>query len=274
MEYVYLGYGKFDAATNMAIDEATLKRVDEDRRVFIRFYDFERPTVILAKRESIEDVNLEKCTEMGFDVNRRLSHGSVILCDDTTISYSIVSPSHDPSSAHKEFSRKIAMALKELGVENVGIGEHFSVRIDGKTVAGHGQRYRWMHGLLYHGVMAVHPWNTELINDVIKLRPSPGDGKKDEYQLVRELPSVNDYVRASKNEVAAKILDSITGGNYNLMDISELYPDVQHFKETKYANHSWVYNAHQAHETPPIISKDQGFCFIDIIAPEGTVEMV
>ncbi len=273
MNFVYLGYDKFDAATNMAIDEAALNAAERYQKSFIRFYDFDRPAVILSHRESKDDIDIAKCRELGVDISRRLSHGSVILCDTNVLAYSIASPFYTPDSAHSYFARRIAGVLKDAGVENVGIGNHFSVRINGGTVAGHGQRWKMGRSLLYHGVMAVEPWNTELINAVIKLRPPHSEGAKSEYELVGELPAVAHYVKIDKKTIASRMLESVTDGQYETHHVSELYPEAGHLHRSKYTNDSWIYDGIADNEKSHIMG-GLGFCFIDIISPEGSVELV
>src|SRR3989338_4241094 len=167
--FVYFGYDKFDAFMNMAIDDTIRNLSEKTQQSFVRFYDFERPSLILAYVEHPSDVIAGHAD--GYDITRRLSNGSVILCDERTLAYSIVAPRnrYDLTTMHETFGARIGRSIKELiRQDEVAIGEHFSVRVNNRTIAGHGQRAG--PSVLYHGVLAVRPWDMKKIAASIRLR--------------------------------------------------------------------------------------------------------
>lgn len=252
---VYLG--EYDAATNLALDEFMLEKASDEGEKSIRFYEFENPAVILARSEHPDDI-LE--WRDGIDYTRRDSGGSVIYCDDNALYYSIVVPAETddfPESLHRDyFGPKIAEALSEAGVPDtsLGVGEHFSVRIDGKTVSGNSQRKK-KDAILYHGVLAYEPWDVELLDDLIDLRERNCETEK---EFIDSLPGVSEYSSSTKNEIRDYMIQAFTEGDYKIADLSVRDKNkIDNLKE-KYVDEDWIKGVNE-----PSLKRNQGFCFVD-----------
>ncbi len=253
--------GKHGAPKNLAIDEYLMEKVSEEDKKIMRVYDFEKPSVILARNESFEDLK-----ELNDDVEytRRHTGGSVIYCDNNAVFYSIIMPSNTnefPERLHRDFfGPKIAETLNKIGVkdEKLGVGEHFSVRIEGKTVSGNSQRKK-KDAVLYHGVLAIEKWDVDRLNELIRLREIE---EKSEYDFIKSLPGINEYTEedVSKDELEEALIDNFTGKNYKRKELTDKDLSViENLVENKYGDEGWL----KTGGNREILKKNQGFCFVD-----------
>lgn len=273
MRFAYFGYDKFDAYMNMAIDEALLSL---PKKNYIRFYDFERPSLILAYVQHPDDVIWENVN--GFDVTRRLSQGGVIMCSESTLCYSITVPKKyfDFSKTHATFGSRVAHVLKKYAGENdVDVGEHFSVRIGGKTVIGNGQRSRG-DMILYHGTIALDPWDLDALSKTIRM-------DKEEAEFVRSLPCIRNYSKSTasfgrqsafaKYELVKALLSGMTENSYSPISDSERNRILvaagdlaRKYRDPKWVNLGPYSDRGEAHREK--LMKGWGFCFSDLKSPE------
>lgn len=271
--FVYFGYDRFDAYLNMALDEVMMSVAAKDCKSFVRFYDFNRPALILAYVEHYSDVIAE--TADGYDITRRLSNGSVILCDDNTLAYSVAVPKNihrNPTEMHRVFGSRIGQSLKAyMNTDEVSIGEHFSVRVNNQTIAGHGQKFGT--AILYHGVLAVYPWDMKRIM-AIRLREG-------EYEFIQSLPSVAEYVEdVKKEELVQRLLSGITNGNYEAIDPekkAQITSDASQ-RASFYRHEDWIKFGpyHDREHLRQLLLKKSGlgFCFADFLTPERVKDKV
>ena len=118
-------------------------------------------------------------------------------------------------------------------------------------VAGHGQR-AGTKSLLYHGVIALYPWNTERIEEVLNL-PSG------EIEVVRQLPAVNDFVSLTHDEFAKELIEKF--GAVTLEDAlfeEKCLKGARKLVREKYAHREWIENGDAKQY------KGLGFCFVAI----------
>lgn len=256
---VYLN--KHDAATNLAIDDYLLDKASKENKKSLRIYEFEKPSVILARNESFSDI---KNIKNQIDYTRRDTGGSAIYCDKNAVFYSIITPLENevyPEEIHRDyFGPKIADTLADLGVEEekLGVGEHFSIRINGKTVSGNSQR-RKKDSILYHGVLAVEKWDINQLEKVIQLREKEGQSER---EFIKSLPGLFEHTKYSNNKtiVKQKLIENLTQDNYTHKDLKqEEIEEINNIVHTKYGNEEWIKNGGNSE----ILKEDQGFCFVD-----------
>ena len=254
--------GEYSASKNLAIDEYLLKETTKNDNKVVRIYDFEKPSVILARNESFEDI---KNIESNYEYTRRDSGGSVIFCDENALFYSVIMPNKEnkfPERLHRDFfGPKIAKVLERSGVEKkkIGVGEHFSVRINGKTVSGNSQRKK-KGGILYHGVLALESWDVEKLDQIIELREKEGET---EYDFIEKLPGLYDHSQKSieKEDVASYLIQEFTEGDYKKTELSGRdKKEISKLVDEKYGNQEWIKNGKLDTES---LKKNQGFCFVD-----------
>lgn len=255
--------GRYDAATNLAIDDLMLDKASETGDSYLRVYDFEEPAVILARNEHFDDI---KDVRDSHEITRRETGGSVIYCNDNAIFYSVSIPIEEdefPENLHREyFGPRIAETINDLGVteSKLGIGEHFSVRIDGGTVSGNSQRKK-RDAVLYHGVLALEPWDAEELDQLIELRNRED---QTEREFIESLPGVMEHTehpeRKVKDTAQELLIENFTSGEYEGYKLSsEEWDIVETLAEEKYSDEEWIKNARN--QSP--LDQNQGFCFVD-----------
>ena len=255
--------GTYDAATNLAIDDLMIEKAAETGEAYLRVYDFEDPAVILARNEHLDDIKEFRDTH---DYTRRDTGGSVIYCDENAIFYSVTIPAGNndyPENLHRDyFGPRIADTLSDLGVEDskLGIGEHFSVRIDNGTVSGNSQRKK-KGAVMYHGVLALEPWDVEELDQIIELREKESETEK---EFIDSLPGVlehPDYNMETGKELTKKLLiDNFTENNYRELTLTDQdWDKIRSRAQNRYLDQEWFETARGNNS----LDKDQGFCFVD-----------
>ncbi|TAL48202.1 lipoate--protein ligase family protein [archaeon] len=146
-----------DAFTAMAIDEAVSESIARGSLPTLRFWRWQPSAVSIGYFQSIEDeVNLEKCKEIGVDVVRRRTGGGAVYHDyDGEITYSVIGPQEMfPHSIHDSY--KLICGWVINGLKNLGIEAQFApindILVGGKKISGNAQTRR--NGiLLQHGTI-------------------------------------------------------------------------------------------------------------------------
>ncbi len=192
----FFGYDTFDAAKNMAIDEVLMNLAALQNRFFIRFYNVDKPSIILGKSDHASLIKTKERDTYG--ITRRITGGRPIYLDENTLQYSISGPLDDPKRhfahinlLHKALGPILADSIREIiGADHeITLGRTSSVRIDGKPIAGHGQATRRNEenakdSFLYHGVIVINPWNLEIVDRILQI-------SKEDYNEMRGLPSLS-----------------------------------------------------------------------------------
>jgi lipoate-protein ligase A len=176
-------YETFDAATNMAIDEAILEsHIKGDTPPTLRFYGFQPEAISLGYAQKLDDALLQRLRQSKYSLVRRPTGGRAVLhAGDLT--YSFVGSSLDAdtanginiqgdgfldrsvSKAYKQICAGLIEGLRILGL-NSGLGaSHVNYRdvhdcflaatgadlqVDGLKLVGSAQLRR-RHGVLQHG---------------------------------------------------------------------------------------------------------------------------
>jgi len=163
-----------DGATNMAVDEALLRRASHTGDVFYRVYAWAAPTVSLGRNQPARGCyDLELATARGIEFVRRPTGGRAIL-HHREITYSVAAPIGAygtlPESYHA-INRLLVEALRTLGVDareaeassrapTPSTAPCFDSPVSGELVAG-GQKLvgsaqvRDGHAFLQHGSILV-----------------------------------------------------------------------------------------------------------------------
>ncbi len=268
-EIVIFGYDTFDAAMNMAVDEVLMERAEREKKTFIRFYDFAKKAVILAKSDHI---NLVKQSNLGgTELTRRISGGSAIRLDENVLSYSVIGPLDlyreegigVTQALHQQVGKIVIQAIAETAKMDPGdlkLGPSgFAVYADGGRIASHGQHLTLNHSFLYHGVVPVGRWDADAIERVIRL-------PQGEYEDLKRSPSLRDLARDENGSIAAykesfikSFLSSIP--KLNVAKISdaekaEVMSLALEAKEKRYANPAWIYQDDES------LNQEPSFCFL------------
>ncbi len=250
MDFTFFGYDTFDAATNMAIDEALIGECERSGRHFIRFYNFKKPAIILSISDHYDNIKKDK----GIDVTRRKSSGKPIYVDENILAYSIIAKIDGVNphletleSIHKYFGSMTVDAIMSIVDKSckIEVGEVFSININGMPVAGHGQKLTLGHSAMYHGVIAVKPWNTAAIREFLNL-------KREYDEELDRLPSVSMFINDKDNkedikkELASAMLRKFTSGSFMRMGAQErenVLKDADILVKRTYGNSTWIKNS-------------------------------
>jgi lipoate-protein ligase A len=277
LNYVYFGYDKFSAAKNMAIDEILKNRCEKDNKIYIRFYDFERPCVILSYSDSKECLRKEAFENKEIEISRRQSGGKPIYIDSNILAYSIIGPLNKETkeftstvSVHNYFGIHIAEAIDkitEIGRERITIGDVYSIKIDGKPVAGHAQFPTLSHSFFYHGVLAVGKWDILKINSLLNL-------SKVDFEALKVSPCITDLLKREENinkdmnsiekikqDLAKMILELISGSKYqeiNSKEKSIIVSNAESLATNKYSTKEWINESNKGIK----LKTDSRFCLL------------
>jgi lipoate-protein ligase A len=187
--------GVSDGATNMAVDEAIMRSVAEDRSPpTLRFYGWAPPCVSVGYSQSVrKEVDLDRCRERGYTWVRRPTGGRALLHIDE-LTYSVVAPqgearvAGDIITSYRRLSLGLVEGLRTLhggvvqadrmetdgGLEKSAacfdVPSHYEVTAYGRKLVGSAQVRR--NGVvLQHGALPLEGDISRLV-DVLAL-PEP-----------------------------------------------------------------------------------------------------
>lgn len=172
--------GFADGPTNMAVDEAIMRAVEEGiAPPTLRFYGWEPPCVSIGYSQSlVKEVDVERCRRAGVDWVRRPTGGRAILHGDE-LTYSVVARLDDQRTSggvvesYRRLSRGLVAGLALLGVPALqaapqrrpdraelsaacfDVPSHYEVTVAGKKLVGSAQVRRKLV-LLQHGTLPLY----------------------------------------------------------------------------------------------------------------------
>ena len=262
---IYLGNSKNNVFENMAIDEALMEIAEKENKFFFRTYDFNKDSIILASSDSPNNI---KVIDKNIEVTRRISGGKPIYIDKNVFSYSFIGPLNKNSELqngddiHKFFGSMILNAIKEISTSenNIELGKAYAIKVNNKPIAGHGQHIGRTHAFLYHGVMAIGPWDADKINRYLKLIRS-------DYEYLKDLPSINKIAKIQKmdneyykNEITRRIVKTLNHHFKSVETISDIDKKnleiLKNIKVEKYKSESWK------NRTDIALKEDSRFCLV------------
>ena len=153
MEYRLLETEKNTAAMNMSIDEAIMLSGTPT----LRFFAWEPPAVSLGYFQGIkQEVDLERCKELGVDVIRRLTGGGAVYHDkELTYSFFVGEGSGEVSrnilDSYGQICGFVIGGLKKLGLE-AEFKPVNDIIVNGKKISGNAQTRRGGM-ILQHGTI-------------------------------------------------------------------------------------------------------------------------
>ena len=113
-----------DGAMNMAVDEAILRAVAEEKAPpTLRLYAWAPPTLSLGRAQHSSDVDDQALAALGYGLVRRPTGGKAILHVDE-LTYSVVAPEDEPrvTGSIVESYRRLSQGLLR-GLERIGVRE-------------------------------------------------------------------------------------------------------------------------------------------------------
>jgi len=157
-EWRYIVTKGLNASKNMAIDRAVLVANSENKvPVTVRFYTWDPPAISIGYFQSLnEEIDLEKCKELGVEYVRRITGGGAVF-HEKELTYSIViSENHPeiPKNILDSYGRICGAVIK--GLKNIGISSNYApindIITNGKKISGNAQT-RKLKTVLQHGTV-------------------------------------------------------------------------------------------------------------------------
>jgi lipoyl(octanoyl) transferase len=243
-----------DGATNMATDEALLRRARRTGETVYRVYAWSRATVSLGRNQSARGYyDLELARARGIDFVRRPTGGRAIL-HHREITYSVAAPDTAFGAlreSYRTINRLLLEALRTLGVDArdtasssrapvPSLAPCFEAPVAGELVAGGRKlvgsaQVRDGNTFLQHGSILVDDDQhllTELLND---RDPSPPAATL--RALTGRVVTVAEF-----SEALGQALSAYHGSAPDPLELEEsLLTDVQSLVRTRYAVADWTW---------------------------------
>ena len=200
---------------NMAIDEAIAEMLSyNEASPTIRFYGWEPSAVSIGCFQSLEDeVDVERCRELGIDIVRRRTGGGAVYHDkDGELTYSVICQEamadKDINAAYRQICGWIVKGLKMVGI-TAEFRPINDITVNGKKISGSAQTRRsgifTQHGTVLYSV------DPEVMFSVLKVDGEKASSKGAD-DLADLVTSVSRESKATKNEVLAALVYSFAEG--------------------------------------------------------------
>ena len=233
-----------DAFLNMALDQAVSESIlAGDSPPTIRVYKWKPSAVSIGYFQSMNDeVNIQKCEELGVDyVRRRTGGGAVYHDSEGEITYSVIAP-------ESNFPRDIIESYRIIcgwivdGLSRINIQASFApindIVVSGKKISGNAQTRRG-GTLLQHGTI-LYDLDVKTMFTVLKL-----SSEKISDKMIRSVEGrvtrVLNYANVSQEELCEALLQGFTSGKeYEIGEWSdEEMNRARELAETVYRTREW-----------------------------------
>ena len=233
------------AAWEMAADEVMLGKASEKDESYARLYTFDEPCFVLSRGADRSDALPGYLN--GFDISRRNTAGSTIPLTDSCLAYSVAEPTDRFPDRYfsEEAAPALIDALESSGVEPGSLyysADDHSVRYAGGTIAG-SSLWRSGDSILCHGVIALEPWDAELLDRNMELRQG-------EKYFVGQLPSV-EGVGGNPGKVEEELASALSLGQSESFGLPS--EEISSLVDSKYDDFEWLNRGNQS---------DIGHCFV------------
>ncbi len=233
-----------DAFLNMALDQAVSESIlAGDSPPTIRVYKWKPSAVSIGYFQSMNDeVNIQKCEELGVDyVRRRTGGGAVYHDSEGEITYSVIAP-------ESNFPRDIIESYEIIcswivdGLSRINIHASFApindIVVSGKKISGNAQTRRG-GTLLQHGTI-LYDLDVKTMFTVLRL-----SSEKISDKMIRSVEErvtrVLNYANVSQEELCEALLQGFTKGKeYEIGEWSdEEMNRARELAETVYRTREW-----------------------------------
>lgn len=245
-EWRVVGLEEHDAFRNMAMEESVVEHIKNGAaKPTIRFYRWNPSAVSIGRFQSMRDeINLEKCKELGITAVRRITGGGAVYHDyEGELTYSIIAPESEFPKGIRE-SYGIICGWIIDGLRNIGIDAKFApindILVAGKKISGNAQTRR--DGiLLQHGTIL---YNLDVAKMFSVLNVSKEKISDKAIKNVEErVTCVSAQKSVSFGDLYGAMLKSLTQGKeYKLETLSKSEIDRSEILTGKYSSGAWNLN--------------------------------
>jgi lipoate-protein ligase A len=263
-----LNTGSCDGATNMAIDEAIMLAVAEERSPpTLRFYGWRPPCVSVGYAQSLRgEIDLDACLCKGYTWVRRPTGGRAVLHIDE-LTYSVTAPQAEPRVAgdilasYRRLSLGLVVGLRVLGCDAMqaepqaeveradrsaacfDVPSHYEVTALGRKLIGSAQ-VRRRGVVLQHGALPLNG-DVSRLADVLAL-PEP-DCERLRHKLRSRAVALGEVLgrKVSLGEVAAALAKGFTKAlNLELIprDLSAYERELTGRLQARYVGDEWTFS--------------------------------
>ena len=195
MQFRLIEQETYNAAMNMAIDEAIVKSVSDGESLpTIRFYKWKNNSVSIGSNQNQGEINLEFCRKNNIDVVRRITGGRAVYHDGDDFTYSVIAPinifDNSIKNAYAEICSWIINALKDMGIKS-RLQNTNDIMADGKKISGNAAKLFDNKIYLQHGT---------LVYD-IDFNLMPKSLNIPEKTAREKIASVTDFKKISQNKI-------------------------------------------------------------------------
>jgi lipoate-protein ligase A len=233
-----------DAYFNMAADEAIGKEILERRaRPTIRFYTWKPCAVSIGHFQSMRDeIDVEKCKELGIDYIRRKTGGGAVYHDEKgELTYSVIAPQElfpkGILESYKAICGWVVDALRALGMD-ANFAPINDIVVEGKKISGNAQS-RSGGILLQHGTI-LYDLNLEKMFSVLKISKEKIADKMIKDARMR-VTCVREHAAIDRGALYRALLDGFTNGKEceaGALSVGELRI-IEELERTEYKTDSW-----------------------------------
>jgi lipoate-protein ligase A len=260
--------GADEGSTNMAIDEAILTAVAENRSPpTVRFYEWEPPCVSIGYAQSMQgEIDLEACRQLGYTWVRRPTGGRAVLHIDE-LTYSIAAPQDDPRVAgdivtsYRQLSWGLVAGLRRLGCDVVQADEqpeaasvgnsaacfdvpsHYEVTALGRKLVGSAQ-VRRKGVVLQHGALPLRG-DVARLADVLVLSEVERTGLR--RKLLQRAIALDEAL--GREATWDEVVEALTAGLAETLDLVLESGDLSPFElsvatqlQKRYAGDEWTFS--------------------------------
>jgi lipoate-protein ligase A len=175
-------------AWNMALDEVLLLKCSSSNTAnydipILRLYGWQPPAVSIGYFQSMdEEVNVEKCKQMGIDVVRRMTGGGAVL-HESELTYSFIAKVYPKNimESYNLICDPVVMCINKLGFD-AKFAPLNDIIVDNKKVSGNAQT-RKKNVLLQHGTILLDV-DVEKMFSVLKV---PYEKTKDKIMMINDV---------------------------------------------------------------------------------------
>lgn len=184
-------------AWNMAVDEALLESVGQDRFLpCLRLYTWKPPCLSIGYAQPSTDIDQQRLAALGWQYVRRPTGGRAILHTDE-LTYSVIAPLNEPRvkgsllESYQRLSRALLTTLHDLGIPAIAnpvsadphrnepvcfeVPSNYEIVVNGKKLVGSAQARR-KQAVLQHGSLPLEGDLTRITQALVY----PDDQARDE----------------------------------------------------------------------------------------------
>ncbi len=204
-EWCWISDGHHPAKWNMEVDAALLADCGQGRTPpTIRFYGWSEPAITIGYSQKAEqELNIERCREMGISIVRRPTGGRALL-HHRELTYAVVAPVSLPpfnrglKATFQAVSEALLVGLRGLGIQgDINTGKqpsgsarspacfaslnHCEITVNGKKLVGSAQK-RTSKAFLQHGSLIIDA-DHELFTSLLKFNNESERGATQQHLM-------------------------------------------------------------------------------------------